>query len=200
MLRKHDFDIKDNIFHDDYKVKIDAGYVVGVDRIVEIVEVQLLVDLSGSDNNNSISEEDKLLTAYGLLNISKCRFVDATLNSRDRDTGLLDGRITCPNTVLCLNRKAKPLVSKIYPSYAIKRDWWSQWNTKNIPEDLRKLVYHYFKQKAEEATTTGNVAFTALPTIPGGGEEDSRQSPVEEFDYSIIIWHIATEVWYYTDK
>ncbi|KAK1577663.1 hypothetical protein Q3G72_023649 [Acer saccharum] len=256
MLRKYDFDIKDNIFHDDYKVKIDAGYVVGVDRIAEIVEVQLLVDLSGSDNNNSISEEDKLLTAYGLLNISKRLFVDATLNSRDRDTGytifrnllsedafkvkemelgliyellypkmslfytpwglllpcwcfspflftriarLLDGRITCPNTVLCLNRKAKPLVSKIYPNYAIKRDWWSQWNTKNIPEDLRKLVYHYFKQKAEEATTTGNVAFTALPTIPGGGEEDSRQSPVEEFDYSIIIWHIATEVWYYTE-
>ncbi|KAI9160499.1 hypothetical protein LWI28_008711 [Acer negundo] len=57
---------------------------VGVDRIVE---VQLPVDLSGSDNNNSISDEDKLLTAYGLLNISKRLFVDATLNSRDRDTG-----------------------------------------------------------------------------------------------------------------
>ncbi|KAK2654883.1 hypothetical protein Ddye_014739 [Dipteronia dyeriana] len=98
-------------------------------------------------------------------------------------------------SLLCLNRKAKPLVSKIYPNYAINRDRWSQWNTKNIPEDLRKLVYHYFKQKAEEATTTGKVSFTALPTTPGGG-----QSPVEEFDYSIIIWHIATEVWYYTDK
>ncbi|KAK4837981.1 hypothetical protein QYF36_010072 [Acer negundo] len=84
MLRKHDFDTKDNIFHNDYKVKIDAGYIVGVDRIVE---VQLPVNLSGSDNNNSISDEDKLLTAYGLLNISKRLFVDATLNSRDRDTG-----------------------------------------------------------------------------------------------------------------
>ncbi|KAK4837339.1 hypothetical protein QYF36_004693 [Acer negundo] len=103
-------------------------------------------------------------------------------------------------SLLCLNRKAKPLVSKIYPNYAIKRDQWRQWNTKNIPKDLRKLVYHYLKQKAEEATTTGKVAFTALPTTPGGGEEDSRQSPVEEFDYSIIIWYIATAVWYYTDK
>ena len=42
ILRKHDFNTKDNIVHDDYKVKIDAGFIVGVDRIVE---VQLPVDL-----------------------------------------------------------------------------------------------------------------------------------------------------------
>ncbi|KAI9161887.1 hypothetical protein LWI28_021752 [Acer negundo] len=225
-----------------------SGYIVGVDRIVE---VQLPVDLSGSDNNNSISDEDKLLTAFGLLNISKRLFVDATLNSRDRETGhtifrnllsedafkviemelgliyeliytnmslfytpwglalllitffitssilVLFAFLVCPNSKFSKIDLHTTLVLMVVAGSVESN---SRWNMKNIPEDLRKLDYHYFKQKAEEATTTGNVAFTALPTLPGGGEEDSRQSPVEEFDYSIIIWHIATEVWYYTDR
>ncbi|KAK2652759.1 hypothetical protein Ddye_012615 [Dipteronia dyeriana] len=61
MARDKFFYRKEN-FYKENDIKQNSGYFIGVDRLVEI---QLPVDLSGLNNNNSITDEDVLLVAYG---------------------------------------------------------------------------------------------------------------------------------------
>ncbi|KAL5755514.1 hypothetical protein ACOSQ2_020260 [Xanthoceras sorbifolium] len=94
--------------------------------------------------------------------------------------------------------------NKADPSYICGIEMENQWNSE-ISNDLRKLIFLYFKQKADEATTTGQVPFTAIPTTHVGEQLGNNRvipgtSLKEEFEYSIIIWHIATEIWYYLDR
>ncbi|KAJ4717790.1 DUF594 family protein [Melia azedarach] len=75
---------RDNdLFRAENRVKIEGGYIV---RPELVPEVQLPIDLSIFLHNDTISYEDKLLTAFGLLETTKGLFLDGILSSRDGDS------------------------------------------------------------------------------------------------------------------
>ncbi|KAL5757315.1 hypothetical protein ACOSP7_019926 [Xanthoceras sorbifolium] len=312
--------MNDDILSDQYLIKSDEGYIVGVDRLLK---VDLPVDLSGFDKS-SISDEDKLLAAYRLLNVTKRVFGEVGVSSTDRDvsqtifrnitpqnafevveihlgmmydllytkaplsytyaglglrivtilltwiafvlfiflddkrkylnidlsiTFLLLGvalllEIYAALVLLASDRfrtwlvrhqknipnssnitKALSVVPKIeiqrwsnsMPQYALlefnnkEKPWLScggflnigrsrrsQWNVQ-VNEDVKNLIFRYFKDKAVESATTGKIPFAALPTTTTNPLQDIgiRQ---EELEYRIIIWNIVTEVSYYLDR
>ncbi|XP_052198120.1 uncharacterized protein LOC127805004 isoform X2 [Diospyros lotus] len=67
---------------EEYNLRYGEGYNVIPNRVIE---VQLPVD-SAIFEDDSISKDDELLTAYGLFQIFKGLFVDVMLGFRDRDT------------------------------------------------------------------------------------------------------------------
>ncbi|KAH7565614.1 hypothetical protein JRO89_XS09G0234500 [Xanthoceras sorbifolium] len=308
---------------EDYKIKNMEGYVVGVDRIVE---AQLPLDISGCNICEPLSQEDKLVAAFGLLDTDKLLFVDSTLDTWDRDKSKTVFRnmsfgdafevieielgliydwlytkfpflytrwgigllfitffLTCSELVLFAVLIDKDKYSKVDVSitfillavaimleiYAVVlvlssdrfRVWLimhsktstikaltsfplakgPRWSNKlfqqsllsfmiskkqkplfsckflsiigldmryrlrdcEVSKYLRKLIFLYVKQKAEEATRTGQVLFTAFPKSQGGLQDSNNGAVVpgtsirEAFAYNIVIWHIATEVWYF---
>ncbi|KAK1580913.1 hypothetical protein Q3G72_001306 [Acer saccharum] len=319
-------------FYKETDIKKNSGYLIGVDRLVEI---QLPVDLSGLNNNNSITDEDVLLVAYGLMDISNRLFVDSTLNYMERDTGhtffrnissedafrvieielglrydllytktsllfkpwrlclrvftfFLTTLVLILFTVLVHKEKHSKvdlsitfmllIVSFLLEIYAalvlLSSDWFLVWLTKkhyktsnlmkalvssslislsktprwsnkmsqysllnftnkakphlyscnkllnmlesihmyfnsqywdsDIPEDLRRLIFQVFKQKAEEARTVEvpSGLFRREESEEAGNIKDiiPGVSIREEFEYNIMVWHIATEVCYYLDR
>ncbi|KAK3220409.1 hypothetical protein Dsin_014379 [Dipteronia sinensis] len=317
-------------FNKENDIKKNSGYLIGVDRLVEI---QLPVDLSGLNNNNSITDEDVLLVAYGLMDISNRLFVDSTLNYMERDTahtffrnissedafrvieielGLrydllytktllilkpwrlclrvftfflatlvlilftalvhnkdryskVDLSITfmllivsflleihaalvllssdwflvwlakkhyktsnlmkalISSSLISLSKtprwsntmsqysllnfpnKAKPHLNScnklILNMIGSIHDFSSQYTDSDIPEDLRRLIFQFFKQKAAEESTV------EVPTARESEEEAGNIKDIipgisirEEFEYNIMVWHIATEVCYYLDR
>ncbi|KAL5755519.1 hypothetical protein ACOSQ2_020265 [Xanthoceras sorbifolium] len=308
---------------EDYKIKNMEGYVVGVDRIVE---AQLPLDISGCNICEPLSQEDKLVAAFGLLDTDKLLFVDSTLDTWDRDKSKIVFRnmsfgdafevieielgliydwlytkfpflytrwgiglrfitffLSCSELVLFAVLIDKDKYSKVDVSitfillavaimleiYAVVlvlssdrfRVWLimhsktstikaltsfplakgPRWSNKlfqqsllsfmiskkqkplfsckflsiigldmryrlrdcEVSKYLRKLIFLYVKQKAEEATRTGQVLFTAFPKSQGGLQDSNNGAVVpgtsirEAFAYNIVIWHIATEVWYF---
>lgn len=79
--------VSESQFSDDFKGELvrksAEGYIVGEDRFIE---VPLPIDLSIINEHSDISEEGKLLTSYGLIELTKRLFVDSVLTSKDRDT------------------------------------------------------------------------------------------------------------------
>ncbi|XVF86937.1 hypothetical protein PTKIN_Ptkin18bG0080900 [Pterospermum kingtungense] len=69
----------------EYDVKREEGHNVIPNRVIDI---QLPIEALAASEENSISETNQLLKAYGLLQIFKGIFVNLLLNSRDRDTSL----------------------------------------------------------------------------------------------------------------
>ncbi|KAI9160813.1 hypothetical protein LWI28_011779 [Acer negundo] len=318
MARENYFNREENFSEENYIME-NSGYIIGVDRLVEI---QLPVELSGLNNNNSITDEDVLLVAYGLRYISNRLFVDSTLNYKERDTGhtffrnissedafrvieielglrydllytktllffkpwslclrvftfFLTTLVLILFTVLVHNKDKYSkvdlsitlmllIVSFLLEIYAalvlLSSDWFLVWLTKkhyktskmkalissslislfttprwshkmyqysllnftnkakpplyscyklilnmigskyylywdrDIPEDLRRLIFQVLKQKAAGART--------VESEEAGNIKDITTSVTigEEFEFNIMVWHIATEVCYYLDQ
>ncbi|KAJ4839588.1 hypothetical protein Tsubulata_020229 [Turnera subulata] len=76
---------RDANFLEKYRLNKEEGYIVRPDKVTL---VQPPVDFSDAEDS-LILEEDKLVTAYGLLDMTQRLFVDAVLSSEARDTGLV---------------------------------------------------------------------------------------------------------------
>ncbi|KAK2652705.1 hypothetical protein Ddye_012561 [Dipteronia dyeriana] len=328
MARDNFFYRKENFCREN-DIKQNSGYFIGVDRLVEI---QLPVDLSGLNNNNSITDEDVLLVAYGLMDISNRLFVDSTLNYKERDTShtffrnissedafrvieielglrydllytktllflkpwhlclrlsafFLTTSVLILFTVLVHKDKYSKadisitfmllIVSFLLEIYAavvlLSSDWFLVWLTKkhyktsnlmkarissslislsktprwskkmsqysllnftnkakprlacnkllnmigsihmyfnsqywdrDIPEDLRRLIFQFFKQKAADVEVPSELFHREKSEEEVGNIKDIIPgiSIKEEFEYNIMVWHIATEVCYYLDR
>ncbi|TXG68418.1 hypothetical protein EZV62_003353 [Acer yangbiense] len=98
------------------------------------------------------------------------------------------------------SRKAKPWTS--FKLLNTRIEMGKYWHFE-VSEDLKKLIFTYVKEKAEDAETSIGTSqwrppFTELPStrgIPTFG-----QVLGENIEYNIKIWHVATEFWYYLDR
>ncbi|KAK1576888.1 hypothetical protein Q3G72_017208 [Acer saccharum] len=102
-------------------------------------------------------------------------------------------------SLLSFTNKAKPLpCTNLLNIIGIEM----QWNIE-MTKDLRNFIFKYLKQRAMEASAANGVPFTTI--LANNVKELSERSiiPVsitrEEFEYNIVIWHIATEIQYYMD-
>ncbi|KAK3220387.1 hypothetical protein Dsin_014357 [Dipteronia sinensis] len=72
-----------------------------------------------------------------------------------------------------------------------------------VSQDLKKLIFTFVKEKAEDAETSIGTSqwrppFTELPSTRGIPTFDHVHG--KNIEYSIKIWHVATEFWYHLDR
>ncbi|KAK3220384.1 hypothetical protein Dsin_014354 [Dipteronia sinensis] len=110
------------------------------------------------------------------------------------------------------SNKAKPQMSfKLLNERIEMGKYWQC----EVSEDLRRLIFIYVWQKSVDAeesrgTNQWKPPFTELPSTRRIAQQLSKSNYIIniggsinegfEFEYSIIVWHIATEIWYYSDR
>ncbi|KAK2651461.1 hypothetical protein Ddye_011317 [Dipteronia dyeriana] len=102
-------------------------------------------------------------------------------------------------TLICGTRKTKPLLS-CGRFLKIGTRKCHEWNTQ-VTNDLKEMIFWYFKEKSEESAVDGKNPFTALPTTTNTNQEEEQGMSIwEQYEYKMIIWSIATEILYYIDR
>ncbi|KAK2652766.1 hypothetical protein Ddye_012622 [Dipteronia dyeriana] len=78
----------------------------------------------------------------------------------------------------------------------------SQYWDRDIPEDLRRLIFQVFKQKAADVEVNSELLRREKSEEEAGNIKDIIPgiSIREEFENNIMVWNIATEVCYYLDR
>ncbi|KAJ0007181.1 hypothetical protein Pint_29246 [Pistacia integerrima] len=84
-----------------------------------------------------------------------------------------------------------------------KIEKWRSASQTQVSEDLKKLIFRYFKKKA--ARMEEEVFVKILPTakaVAGASEELEKGDPIikEDLGKRILFWHIVTDVWYNLDR
>ncbi|KAK3220385.1 hypothetical protein Dsin_014355 [Dipteronia sinensis] len=100
--------------------------------------------------------------------------------------------------------KTEMQTSKFLDTTRVMGNYWHC----EVSDDLRKLIFMYAKEKGEDAETNRRnmqwrPPFTEFYSTIGIREKQPMtgyKNINEEFECSIIIWHIATEIWYYSDR
>ncbi|KAJ4808526.1 hypothetical protein LUZ62_021092 [Rhynchospora pubera] len=96
-------------------------------------------------------------------------------------------------SLITLSRKEKPCLSKILTCVGLKEHWYNYRYTTNIPveEDIKILVFNELKSEINVAVSEHRGQWSLLRE---GYYYELSWSIETEFDKSILIWHIATDL------
>ncbi|KAJ1435797.1 hypothetical protein SESBI_04747 [Sesbania bispinosa] len=212
-------------FMDHYTAKKAEGYNVTLGKVIEAPSI-LLGHSQGAIANDNIPDASSLHDGFYFFQIFECLFADLILSLQDHKSSQIFFQTTdwkhafdvvevelglmydmlYTKAVITYSHLGIFLKFKFLHIYEFFEKSYYQ-HTKNVPPEMKKLIFDQLKVKSEEAINIE--ACKELCAYRGDRvlekwnchDGDIKRSIKEvEFDQSILLWHIATDLCYYSDE
>ncbi|GAU16964.1 hypothetical protein TSUD_37220 [Trifolium subterraneum] len=203
-------------FMDDYTAKKDEGYHVTLDEINETTPLVLDHNSQGETGipNANIPDAQALRDGFKYYNIPECLFADLIFSFQDHKSSQFFFRRSNWKDAFKAIEVELGLIYDILYTKAVKlffiykffeKSYYQK--TKQVSEGLKELIFYQLKEKSEEADDIqackklcAHKGDRVLKKWSCDNVPDINRSIKEvEFDQSILLWHIATDLCYSSD-
>ncbi|CAI8603930.1 unnamed protein product [Vicia faba] len=206
-------------FMDDYTAKKDEGYHVTLDEINETTPLVLDHNSQGGTTlpNPNIPDGQALSDGFKFYNVPECLFADLIFSFQDhKSSQFFFYESNWKNAFKAIEVELGLIYDMLYTKAAITYSYrgiflksvsFSYSRILSVSEGLKELIFDQLKDKSEEATDTeackklcAHKGDRVLRKWNCHNIRDINHSIKEvEFDQSILLWHIATDLCYLDD-